>query len=260
MICKKFKRSYSIRYYTDLHLKVMSEDMDRIFEISLNKIEHCKSHKVHGNANMLHRTLLVNTVINRVKSCDNPIQHKNESLSSFMDYREPKGIFEIEDYDMDKNLPCNEFESRSWRKIMTTNVQQKKEVSSLVDFLDSRSICGRKDEPFTKKFFSASLYRSKENSLLNVGYVSRSRQDSSRRIINEKRHFSTLDCEDQPRPKKRLRCIWPNNVSPSIQDMSYSISGLASLFSGLVANSDTTDKTNITHALNTNFPTAMVAF
>ena len=56
-----------------------ADDMDRIFEISVNKIEHSKSRKVYGKSTMLHRTLLVNTVLNRVRNSERTLLHQPSS-------------------------------------------------------------------------------------------------------------------------------------------------------------------------------------
>lgn len=234
----------------------MSEDMDRIFEISLNKIEHSKSRKVYGKSNMLHRTLLVNTVINRVRNSERTFVHKNELQTTFMNYREPKSIVDIDDYDTEKTLTYTECQTRCRNHANNTNIQKKK-ISSLVTLLNARSLCGKVDDSLTKKYSKDDhMYEGKENITHIESY--KYSNDTQRRLLHEKRHSSnTLDGDDQPCPKKKLRCIWPSNVTPCIQDVNYSITGLASLFGDLVANSDAAEKSNM--ALNSNFATAMVA-
>jgi len=233
----------------------MSEDMDRIFEISLNKIEHSKSRKVYGKTNMLHRTLLVNTVINRVRNSERTFVHKNESQTTFMNYREPKSIVDIEEYDTEKTLTYTECQTRC-RSHGNTNTQKKK-ISSLVTLLNSRALCGKVDDSLTKKLSKVGDHEGKEN-ITHVESHKLSKDTTlQRHLLHEKRHCSNnMDADDQPCPTKKLRCIWPSNVTPCIQDVNYSITGLASLFGDLVANSDA-EVSNM--ALNNNFATAMVA-
>merc|ERR1712243_389952 len=145
----KSKPNNTYIYIKVVHLfRTMCEDMARIFEISLNKIEHSKSRKVYGKSNMLHRTLLVNTVINRVRNSDGTLEHRTESQTPFMNYRDPKSI-DIEDYDTEKILSYTDCQTHSRSRINTNT--PKKKVSSLVTLLNSRSTCGKVDE-FTKRF------------------------------------------------------------------------------------------------------------
>eukprot|EP00493_Phyllostaurus_siculus_P025851 UN26196 len=144
-------------------------DMDRIFEISVNKIEHSKSsRKVYGKSTMLHRTLLVNTVLNRVRNSErthtnNNNNNKDES-PSFTNYREPKRMYDMDDYESDKSLTYTEFQSRCKAKhnttttTTTTSPQKNKNSSSLVSPLNTRAVSGEKsDELLTKALCSRKL-------------------------------------------------------------------------------------------------------
>lgn len=220
-------------------------DMDRIFEISVNKIEHSKSRKVYGKSTMLHRTLLVNTVMNRVRNSDHRVHNinNNKNESSFTNYREPKRIYDMDDHESDKSLTYMECQTRCKAKHNTTTPQKKKN-SSLVSLLNSRAMNGKTDEStrIIRKTDECELEKENQESV----------QINTR---HEKRRFvstsSEVADETQPCPTKKLRCIWPANVS----DVN-SITGLASLFGDLVASSDA-EKSSM--SLNSNFATAMVA-
>jgi len=227
-------------------------DMDRIFEISVNKIEHSKSRKVYGKSTMLHRSLLVNTVINRVRNSDRTHTlsvHRNEPSASFTSYREPKIIYDMDENENDKTLTYTECQTRCKAKHQS-NTTQKKKTSSLVNLLNSRALSGKTDELTRTINYKCvkvgdGLVFEKENKNKPIT------QSSTR---HEKRRFVPSDKveESSPCPAKKLRCLWPTNVS----DINYSISGLASLFGDMVASSDA-EKSTI--SLNTHITTAMVA-
>jgi len=229
-------------------------DMDRIFEISVNKIEHSKTRKVYGKSTMLHRTLLVNTVINRVRNSDRSCVHKSEPSTSFTNYRDPKNIYDMDDYESDKSLPYTECQTRCKAKHINNNTIQKKRPSSLVTLLNSRALSGKTDElarTLCGQVVDEHVSHEKENQNKFVHPKVDTAQSSMR---HEKRRLS-CDIFDEANdcPAKKLRCIWPTNVSDV---NNYSISGLASLFGDMVASNDT-DKSSLT--LNSQYSTAMVA-
>lgn len=226
-------------------ISVMSVvDMDRIFEISVNKIEHSKSRKVYGKSAMLHRTLLVNTVMNRVRNSDRT--HKNEPSTSFTNYREPKSIYDMDEYESDKSLTYTEFQTRCKAKHLNNTVQKKK-ISSLVNLLNSRALNGKTDElarTMCVRVGDGHVHE-KEN---NKYTTQSSTRHEKRRLVPSDKVEESSHC-----PPKKLRCIWPTNVT----DVSnYSITGLASLFGDMVASSDA-EKSTL--SLNSQFATAMVA-
>lgn len=234
--------------------ETMSEDMDKIFEISVNKIEHTRSRINVCGKSSLHRTLLVNSVINRVRNSDR-ILVNNEQEMPLMNYREPKRIIDMDDYESEKTF--TECQTRCTNQLNNNTTVQRRKVSSLVTRLNSRSMCGKINEPLLTKHRMEEL-DGKENVVNNTENFKRS--DATRRSSNcQKRLYSSSSSSssnmdyDEPCPKKKLRCIWPNNIG---QDLNFSITGLASLFGDLVASSDA-EKSNIT--LNGNFATAMVA-
>jgi len=223
-------------------------DMDRIFEISVNKIEHSKSRKVYGKSTMLHRTLLVNTVLNRVRNSDhrphNTTNNNNKNESSFTNYREPKRIYDMDDYESDKSLTYMECQTRCKAKHNNITTPQKKKNSSLVSLLNSRAMGGVKSDELTRIIRKTDESEPEKENQETVQINTR----------HEKRRFvsTSSDVNDETScPTKKLRCIWPANVS----DVN-SITGLASLFGDLVASSDP-EKSSM--SLNSNFATAMVA-
>jgi len=220
--------------------------MDRIFEISVNKIEHSKSRKVYGKSTMLHRTLLVNTVLNRVRNTERTLLHhpsnSNSNPTSFTNYREPKRVYDMDENESDKPLSYTECQTRCKTKHNTTT--QKKKISSLVTLLNSRAL-GSKTEDFTRHLCL------KDDNIDEKENLTKS--DSQHPTPRHEKRRCTSDSNDETQhcPKKKLRCIWPNN------EVNYSITGLASLFGDLVASTDA-DKSAMS-LNNSNFATAMVA-
>jgi len=221
-------------------------DVDRIFEISVNKIEHSNTRKVYGKSTMLHRKLLVNTVINRVRNSDRMYTQKNVSSTSFTNYREPRTTYDIDEYECDKSLTYMECQARCKTKHYSTT--QKKKISSLVTLLNSRSLNGKNDS-FRKL---GNIDDEKEN-MLSKDSSKIEHVDTTETILREKRRLVVTDSEEITHtPKKKLRSIWPTNVT----DVNYSMTGLASLFGDLVASCDN-EKSNIS-LTSSNFA-AMVA-
>jgi len=242
----------------------MSEDMEKIFEISVNKIEHSRARNVSGKSSMLHRTLLVNSVINRVKNSDRTSVNHDQEMP-LMNYREPKSLIDIDEYESEKTFTesqtrCTTTTNSNLNSNHTTNTQRRK-VSSLVTKLNSRSLCGKFNEPLlTKHRVDDIELQEKENIVINMECHKRSTNtnDNNKRSHNsQKRLYCSSNTDttdvDELCPKKKLRCIWPSNIG---QDINFSITGLATLFGDLVATNDA-DKSNI--SLNGNFATAMVA-
>lgn len=253
MIKQEINRNIST-LFREFATQIMSEDMEKIFEISLSKIEHSKSRKVCGKSTMLHRTLLVNSVINRVRNSDRMlVKHEQDKGTPFMNYREPKVIVDVDDYDTEKVLTLTECQTRT-NQVNTNN--EKRILSSLVTKLNSRSLHGKVGESFTKHIYRIEELEGKENSH-NVE-CNKTTTDLRRSPNSQKRLRSSnyTDVEEQSCPKKKLRCLWPTNIGPYGQDLNFSIAGLASLFGDLVAS---TDAENSSITLNGNFATAMVA-
>merc|ERR1711881_730334 len=126
---------------------------------------------------------------------------------------------------------------------------QKKKMSSLVTLLNSRSRSGKNDELLRK----CSNIDGKENIRSKDRKIELNNNDTGT-ILHEKRRLIQDGDEITHSPKKKLRpIIWPNKVT----DVSYPMSGLASLFGDLVASCDN-EKSTI--SLNSNFATTtMVA-
>jgi len=236
-------------------------DMDRIFEISVNKIEHSKSRKVYGKSTMLHRTLLVNTVINRVRNSDRTFVHHNKNevaKSSFTNYREPKSIYDMDEYEMEKPLTYTECQTRCKTK-HNTAISQKQKTSSLVTLLNSRALSGKTND-FTRTFCSGSKVddvEGKENMTKDYSIWKVDTTTTPQQNTRHEKRRCTFDASDETQqycPKKKLRCIWPSNVTDV---NNYSITGLASLFGDLVASSESSAEKST--MLNSNFATAMVA-
>lgn len=230
--------------------------MEKIFEISVNKIEHSRTRNVCGKSSMLHRTLLVNSVINRVKHSDRTSSSNNDrdQEMTFMNYREPKSPIDMDEYESEKTFTESQTRCTTNTNIINTQ-QQRRKVSSLVTKLNSRSLCGRFIEPLlTKHKVDEPELEGKENIVImecpkRSSTIEKRTQSSHKRI-----HSNNSDTDGDECPKKKLRCIWPSNIS---QDINFSITGLATLFGDLVASNNDADKSNI--PLNGNFATAMVA-
>jgi len=233
----------------------MSEDKNKIFEISLSKIENSKSRKVCGKSNMLHRTLLVNSVINRVRNSERLLvkhEQQHDRGTPFMNYRESKLMVDIDDYDTENILTLTECQTRTTNQNNTNN--EKRILSSLVTKLNSRSLHGKVGESFTKHINRIEELEGKENSLLNN--VECNKNKDRRRSPNSPQKRRSTEVDEQC-PKKKSRCLWPTNINSYGQDINFSIAGLASLFGDLVAS---TDAENSSLSLSGNFATAMVAY
>lgn len=227
----------------------MSGDMEKIIEISLAKIENTKTQKINGKSNILHRNLLVNTLLNRVRSTDKNLQVKKP----LMNYREPKNMVDIdmEDYDMDK-VPS----SKDFKKLNQPQQQQTqhKIVSSLVAKLNSRSLAGKTESSLCNDILiSDDISEQKETKKEDIFCECKLKNITPK--LRKKRIHST-ESDDQSCPSKKLRSIWPSNVSPKAQELGYSVTNLASLFGGLVAN---TDSEMATLNFGNKFVSAMVA-
>jgi len=247
----------------------MSEDMEKIFALSVNKIEHSRTRNC-GKASMLHRTLLVNSVINRVKHSEKRTALNNDCDDQempLMNYREPKSLDDLDEYESEKTFTERQTRSTPTNSHhnITTNINQPRKISSLVTKLNSRSLCGKFNEPLlTKHKHVDEPEKVQQQEKENIVIMDCQNNKRSTTSTNEKRTHnsqkrihcsSTSDSNDVDEcPKKKLRCIWPNNIS---QDINFSITGLATLFGDLVATNNEADMSNI--PLNGNFATAMVA-
>jgi len=206
--------------------------MDKIIEISLSKIENTKSRVNTGKTSLLHRHLLVNSLLNRVRGNDKTIP--DETL---MNYREPKSLIEmdIEDCDM-KKVPS--FSERSQKQRSTTSWKRTSLLldNNIITESSNEGVLKEKNENITCECKKASVKVKKDNSSYNQ--KARKRQHS-------------IDLDDQSNIKK-FRCTSGNKT----QEMGASITSLASLFGGLVANTEN-DSSKL--SLQGNFLSAMVA-
>lgn len=229
----------------------MSGDAEKIIEISLAKIESCKSKKVTGKAGVLHRNLLVNSLLNRVKT--------KEPL---MNYRESKTLIDMDmdDYDMDK-LPTS-FETNISQQRQTKQISSKKQ-SSLVSNSNTTSIV-KHDCPLQKTLPMTNDDSSemKENKTSEISCVCDcSKYPNCACVVKvkstppAKKRLHSVDLSEEDCPRKRLRCLWTPNVNTKNQESSFSITSLSSLFGNLVA--DTDSEKNM--VLRNKFVSAMVA-
>lgn len=236
----------------------MSGDTEKIIEISLAKIENSKARKVNGKAGVLHRNLLVNSLLNRVsKSSDIP--NKTEPL---MNYRESKLIVDLDmdEYDMDK-LPT--FKDRNIYQQRHTKQNTTKKQSSLVTKLNTRCI-GKQDTSLQKSILSCDdLCEMKENKCMDVvvscdcSKLSQSCPSCFQTLCSKqnKKRLHSVETSEEDCPRKRLRCLWTPNLNTKSQDMGFSVTSLSSLFGNLVANTEPEKSLD----LRSKFVSAMVA-
>jgi len=208
--------------------------MDKIIEISLSKIENTNSRVNTGKTSLLHRHLLVNSLLNRVRGNDKTIP--DETL---MNYREPKSLIEmdIEDCDM-KKVPS--FSERSPQKQRSATSWKQTSLlldNNIITESSNEGVLKEKNENITCECKKATIKVKKDNSSYNQ--KARKRQHS-------------IDLDDQNNIKK-FRCTSGINKT---QEMGASITSLASLFGGLVANTEN-DSSKL--SLQGNFLSAMVA-
>jgi len=102
-------------------------DTEKIIEISLAKIESSKTKKGNGK---LHKKLLVNSLLNRVRGTDSENTCTTEPL---MNYREPKLIvdLDVEDYDMDR-VPYHQQRYESKVPLFQNSIQDR--LGKLITF------------------------------------------------------------------------------------------------------------------------------
>ena len=229
--------------------------MDKIIEISLAKIENSKSRKVTGKSNMLHRNLLVNTLLNRVRTSDKSLQ----ITEPLMNYREPRSLvdMDIDDYDMEKIANTKERKHGSNIQHTQQQITLTRKQSSLVTKLNTRSLSGKPENSLCKDICKLDdITETKENKEIPCECLklSNCKSEPALNIKHAKKRSRLSEQDEQNCPTKKLRCLWPTNVSPKVQELSYSITSLASLFGDLDANTDTENL-----SLGRNYVTAMVA-
>lgn len=232
----------------------MSGDTEKIIEISLAKIEISKARKVTGKSGILHRNLLVNSLLNRVRT-DTP------SKQPLMNYRESKLIVDLDmdDYDMDKLPTLKERNINQQRHNTQTSTRKQ---SSLVTKLNTRCI-GKQDLPLQKALVTCDdSHEMKENKVQDTvsscecsklslschSCVSLSSKQSKKRL-------HSVETYEEDSPRKRLRCLWTPNLNTKSQEMSFSVTSLSSLFGNLVANTEPEKSLD----LRSKFVSAMVA-
>jgi len=224
-------------------------DTEKIIEISLAKIE---SSKVRKGTGKLHKSLLVNSLLNRVRGTDAE-KTPNEPL---MNYRESKLIvdLDVDDYDMDK-VPSLKERTICQQRLNTTQSPVSRKQSSLVTKLNTRSL-GKTDFLQRTILSCDDSTEMKENqqqkeTLPSCECVKLTLIKVSKRT---KKRIHSIETVEDDCPRKRLRCLWTPNINAKTQD-SFSVTSLSSLFGNLVAHSDTEKSLD----LRNKFVTAMVA-
>jgi len=212
----------------------MSSEECKLIEISLAKIEHSKSSRKAvgvGKASMLHRNLLVNSVLNRVRNTD-----KTAKLESFMDYREPRSIdSELDENDIiEKCTTLHEMrQTRSSSKKANLlgkqlDINSNELPKTTTQYSQPRTVSPLpQDLPIVPKFekqtdMDIAVYQLKTNS-----------SDYSPKKNCKRSRSKTDSCDKVVLPIKKMKAsCWSSDMS------AYSVSSLSSLFNELVANAD----------------------
>ena len=226
-------------------------DTEKIIEISLAKIEHSKAKKGPGK---LHKNLLVNSIINKVRETESG----KTCLKPLMNYRESKLIMDLdnEDYDLDRVL-MKDRPSTQHRVSIQSPLSRKQ--SSLVSQLNTRSI--GITEPISRLSASEESIEMKENiqtkdMICECASVKLTTKEEDIELPKRtKKRIHSIEVIENDCPRKRLRCLWTPNIDQKIQDPSFSVSTLSSLFGNLVAHSDAEKNLE----LRNKFVSAMVA-
>lgn len=230
-------------------------DTEKIIEISLAKIEHSKAKKGPGK---LHKNLLVNSIINKVRETESG----KTCLKPLMNYRESKLMVDLdtEDYDLDRVL-MKDRPSNQNRVSIQSPLSRKQ--SSLVSQLNTRSI-GRTESLSRLPHYEESIemkenIQIKEDMLCECTTVKLTTTTTKEEVIElpkrTKKRIHSIEVIENDCPRKRLRCLWTPNIDQKIQDPSFSVSTLSSLFGNLVAHSDAEKNLE----LRNKFVSAMVA-
>ena len=216
--------------------------MDKIIEISLAKIESCKSRKVSGKSTTLHKSLLVNTLLNRVRSGE------LETKDPLMNYREPKPVFDmdIDDFENEKIPAQPEVE-----RLKNLPLQQKH--SSLIIKLNTRSMGVEKKVLKKELTLSNNSFETIDCSPINIACEC-SHSATSNKIV--KRPHIESDIDSVP-AKRKCYPLWTTNVNSNPQDSCFAISSLAILFGDLVAHTEA-ESENI--KLGSTFVSPMMAY
>ena len=227
-------------------------ETEKIIEISLAKIENSKIKKGTGK---LHKNLLVNSLLNRVRVSETE-KTKKEPL---MNYRESKLLvdLDIDDYDMDK-IPTSH-ERTYYQQRYNTQATIRKQ-SSLVTKLNTRSI--GKTDMFPKTLVSMDtnydLTQNIQGKLKSCDCpgVPQNCITCTGSPKQAKKRIHSIELLDEDCPRKKLRCLWTPNINTKHTDVSsFSVSSLSSLFGNLVAHSDSEKSLD----LKSKFVSAMVA-
>ena len=227
-------------------------DTEKIIEISLAKIESSKTKKGNGK---LHKKLLVNSLLNRVRGTDS----ENTCTEPLMNYREPKLIvdLDVDDYDMDR-VPSYKERTISQQRLSQSSTARKQ--SSLVSKLNTRSL-GKTDNLQKNIVNCIESCEMKENVQRDIVICDCSKRSMCCSTCNvskrTKKRIHSIELLDDECPRKRLRCLWTPRIDSKSQDPSFSVTSLSSLFGNLVAHSADNEKRSLD--LRNKFVSAMVA-
>lgn len=227
-------------------------DTEKIIEISLAKIENSKVRKGTGK---LHKSLLVNSLLNRVRGTETEKTHNTSE--PLMNYRESKLMVEldVDDYDMVPSL-----KERTIYQQRCTQPPSTRKQSSLISKLNTRSL-GKTDILQRTIVSSDDSSETKENfqhketlpcECLKLSLCCSTCVGSPKR---SKKRLHSIETPEDDCPRKRLRCLRTPNINTKNQDTAFSVTTLSSLFGNLVAHSDTEKSL----ALRNKFVSAMVA-
>jgi len=230
----------------------MAVEMNKIIEISLAKIENSKTRKVTGRSSLLHRSLLVNSLLNRVRSND------KDNPEPLMNYREPKSIdMELDEQDLLEKCPPSQLERPRNPRNSSTRKQSGLISTDSVTMPPKDSFST--DSQTTEKAYEMSDSCCSEDRIsLKDNIACECKLSPKTRLrTRSKRPRLNLDSEESLScPNKKLKSIQTISPSPKVDATGYSVTSLASLFSGLVANSEAE---NSSLKFSTNYVTVMMA-
>lgn len=224
-------------------------DTEKIIQISLAKIENSKAKNRTGK---LHKNLLVNSLLNKVKESES-----GKALKPLMNYRESRLIIDLdtEDYDFDRVSMNNRTENQQRSQIISPLSRKQ---NSVVSQLNTRSL-GR-NEPLSRTMIcddsvGMEMKENIQEKDESCGCVMKQQLLLESPAKRTKKRIHSKELIESDCPRKRLRCLWTPNIDQKVQDPSFSVSTLSSLFGNLVAHSDAEKNLE----LRNKFVTAMVA-
>lgn len=266
----------------------MAAEKCKLLEISLAKIEKSKSsRKCFGKSSVLHRNLMVNSVLNKVRTSE-----KSYNSDIFLNYREPRSIeMDIEEQEIEKiNTRQRQNQQSSPFSSIKSNCKQQSPVPSIQSSLtrpttpippnvlkDLQENC---IAPAQQKHCASppsnnaqdliSCHSPEKSSALTPKKSQkrvRSAIENTEDVISsspkKSKHqlspvtTTTTSCTSKPNNTACQNHLDVSSSHSSVPEVTaYSVSSLASLFNGLVAHSEAE---NTSLNFGSNYVTAMLA-